>query len=99
MSSPLKELRARWESYTNNTPYEPEGNVVHEGSLPWWPDLDSARDDVRLLLDELDKARGILREHQYQGDDFGPPRGMCVECCAANGDPCEPDCALSKVLE
>ena len=59
----LKELRARWASYMNNTPYESEGNIVHDGSEPWWPDLDDAKSDVQTLLRQLDGPSTPIDPH------------------------------------
>lgn len=54
-SQSMKELRARWDSYRNNTPYEPDGNEIRPESEPWWPDLDDAKSDVETLLREIEK--------------------------------------------
>lgn len=61
----LDELRRRWDSYRNGIPWEPEGNEIHAGSEPWWPDLDECRLDVETLLQAIGEREYVRPDLQW----------------------------------
>lgn len=65
--------------------------------------IDHTREEITRLRAKVEDLRGLLMEHQYAREKFGPymvrSTNVCVECEEPEGKPCDSTCRLAAALK